>query len=155
MIRKLFELYAATPLSLAIRQSSWAFAVIEVLHLFALAALGGALLIGGLRLIGPAFRFADRAEVWKGVRPVIGWSLAAAIASGVLLVGSNPLKYYFNDAFRWKMALLAAALVVTIGIDRLASRDANQRALVAGAAAVGGLALWLGVGLAGRLIGLL
>lgn len=155
MIRKLFELYAATPLSLAIRHSSWAFAVIEVLHLIALAALGGALLVGGLRLIAPAFRFADRTEVWRGLRPVIGWSLAAAIGSGVLLVGSNPLKYYFNDAFRWKMALLASALVVTVATDRLASATANRRALAAGAAAAADLALWLGVGLAGRLIGLL
>lgn len=151
MIRTLFELYARTPLSLAIRQSSWAFAVIEVFHLIALAALGGALLVAGLRLIGPAFRFAEPDRVWKGLRPVIGWSLLAAIASGVLLVGSNPMKYYFNDAFRVKMALLALALVAIGAIDRRARR-ARPAPRVAAAL---GLLLWLGVGLAGRLIGLL
>ena len=81
-------------------------------------------------------------------------ALAALVASGVLLVGSNPMKYYFNAAFRTKIALLAAAARGTaVVIRRTGSAEATP--LDARLAAALTLVLWLGVGLAGRLIGLL
>jgi hypothetical protein len=155
LIQDLFKLYAATAFSQGIRQSSWAFAVIEMLHLVALAVLCGALLVASLAVSGVAFRFAGRTGAWRGLRPVFYGAFAAALASGVLLVGSNPMKYFFNDAFRWKMGLLAAALALTLAIDRFGLEEAGSQALVGRIAAILGLFVWLSVGVAGRLIGLL
>lgn len=155
MIQTLFQLYAKTPLSLAIRDSSWAFAVIEVFHLIALATFGGALFVAALRLIGPAFRFAGPGRTWAGLRPLIVWSLLALVVSGVLLVGSNPMKYYFNEVFRRKMALLALAVIATAEIDRQVRAASRGGGRPSRAMAAVGLFVWLGVGLAGRLIGLL
>ncbi len=151
MIRHLFELYAASAPGQAIRNSSWAFAVIEMAHLFALALLGGGLLVAAIGLFGRWLQFPARADGWRGLRAFLAWSLAATAISGVLLVGSNPLKYYFNDAFRVKMLFLAGGLVLAILTDLLAGRHGRIAAL----AGLATLAAWLAVATAGRLIGLL
>jgi hypothetical protein len=152
MIHALFAYYAASPLGVAIANSSWAFAVIEVFHLIALSALGGGLLVATLGLSGLVFRFADRRQLWQGLRPLLLWSFAAIAVTGALLVGSNPMKYYFNDAFRVKMLFLGAALIVTFFADRVVDRRFIKLAVICVPVV---LILWLGVALAGRLIGLL
>ena len=151
MTRHLFEFYAASALGQAIRNSSWAFAVIEIVHLFALALLGGGLLIAVVGLFGRWLQFPARADGWRDLRGFLSLSLAATAGSGVLLVGSNPLKYYFNDAFRVKMLILVGSLVLAILTDLLA-RLRGRNAALAGLAT---LAAWLAVATAGRLIGLL
>jgi hypothetical protein len=155
MIHALFKLYAATPLSSAIRQSSFDFAAIEMVHLVALALLGGVLLVATLGLCGLGFQFPDRPGAWRGLRITALWALTAAVLSGALLVGVNPMKYYFNDAFRAKMVLLASAIIISVIVDRVVLRGDVRRARLAACGALLGLLLWLGVGLAGRLIGLL
>jgi hypothetical protein len=151
MIRHLFELYAASPLGQAIRNSSWDFALLEMVHLFALALLGGGLLVAAIGLFGRWLQFPARADGWRGLRAFLAWSLAATVTSGALLVGVNPLKYYFNDAFRVKMLLLAVALALAILTDFLAGR----RGRIAALTGLATLAAWLAVATAGRLIGLL
>ena len=79
MLHTLFKFYATTPLSVAIRKSSWDFAVIEMLHLAALSLLGGTVLIATLGLSGLAFQFPDKAGAWRGLRAVALWALGAAI----------------------------------------------------------------------------
>ncbi|MGZ6038921.1 MAG: DUF6644 family protein [Phenylobacterium sp.] len=150
----LFHAFAATPLSHAIRASTYGFAIIEMFHLIALAVLGGGLLIVALAALGIGLQKPSWLITLRGLRGLIGWSLAAMVASGVLLVGSNPMKYYFNPAFRVKMALLAALIVALSALIAWASSATPQR-LRLRLAATSALALWLGVGLAGRLIGFL
>jgi uncharacterized membrane protein len=75
------------------------------------------------------------------------------VVSGVLLLAGEPLKCYYNAAFRWKMLFLALAVVFYFGVQsRLMDTESGVAAKVAG---VISLTLWLGVGLAGRAIGLL
>jgi hypothetical protein len=152
MIRAIFRSYAATDLSQAIRHSSWAFAVIEMFHLLALALLGGGLLVAAIGLSGWGFQFPGRSDGWRGLRRFLTWALAATVLSGLLLVGSNPMKYYFNDAFRIKMLILIAGLGVGAATEIFVSRRWLSFAAVGSFASV---AAWLGVALAGRLIGLL
>jgi hypothetical protein len=152
MIHALFSAYAATPLSQFIRHSSWAFAITEMFHLMALSLLGGALLIAVMGVSGIALVFGDRAGAWRGLRRLIVWAFAAAVVTGFLMVGTNPLKYFFNDSFRIKMLLLGLALVLTLATDAiLRSRHATAARIMAPLS----LILWLGVALAGRLIGFL
>ncbi len=152
MIQALFKFYAASALGQAFRHSSWAFAVTEMFHLLALAALGGGLLVAAIGLSGLGLQLPDRFGGWRGLRLFLAWSLGATFVSGVLLVGTNPLKYYFNDAFRVKMALLATGLVLAVMTDALVRRSWPRVAAVAGFLTLGA---WLAIGLAGRLIGLL
>jgi hypothetical protein len=66
-------------------------------------------------------------------------------------------KCYYSPAFRWKMALLAAAVTFYFTLHRraLLRTGAGVPDLWSRAAAVISLTLWLGVGVAGRAIGLL
>jgi hypothetical protein len=50
------EWVASSPLSKAISTSTWAFAVIESIHLLALSVIGGAVLIVDLKLLGFGIR---------------------------------------------------------------------------------------------------
>ncbi len=68
MIEPLYKAYAATALSQAIRKSDWAFAVIEIFHLIALAVLGGAVLITAAALVSRRFAFAGQQSLWRGAR---------------------------------------------------------------------------------------
>jgi hypothetical protein len=77
--------------------------------------------------------------------------LVTLIASGVLLVADGPLRYYANAAFRLKMALLLAAILSGLHVYRALQRGSQPTRVAIVISAL----LWLGVGLAGRAIGLL
>ncbi len=154
ILHALFHAFAETPLSAAMRGSTWGFAVVEAVHLLGLAVFGGAVLVIDFAALGIGFRRLPPSITARSLGPVLWIALAALVASGVLLVGSNPMKYYFNAAFRTKIALLAAAALGTAFVIRRTG-SAEATPLDARLAAALTLVLWLGVGLAGRLIGLL
>jgi hypothetical protein len=151
-----FEWLAATRLSEAMSASVWAFAVVEMFHLLALAMLGGTVLILNLRLLGLRLQRRPVAEVTRELSPYSFASLAVLVVSGALLVIDGPLRYYSNSAFRVKMLLLTIAVIFSLTLHRWAVRSEN-RGISPGAriAAVVSLMLWLSVGLAGRAIGFL
>lgn len=139
-----FEWLARTPFSVAMRESQWGFATVETVHLLALAALGGVILIVNLRLLrNPA------ASVAKELSPLFFGSLTVMLVSGITLVAGDPMRYYYNPAFQWKMLLLVIALAVHSLIQFRAARST----FLLRATAVSSLALWTAVGLAGRAIG--
>lgn len=139
----------------AIHNSPWLFPAIEVVHLLALALLGGTVLIVDLRLWGWGLRQQPVTQLARDVFPWMLAGLAAMVVSGMLLFLSEALKMYHNDAFRVKMALLAVALVFTFTVRRRATlrADAGVGPLRERLVALVSLALWSGVGLCGRAIG--
>ncbi len=138
-----------------IRHSSWAFAFIEVVHLAALALLGGSLVVAALRVFGWVLPTRGIAAVARGLVPLAAASLLTLIVSGLLLFADGPLRYYANVAFRKKLLLLAAALAGAVLTRRWAwqTPPAAAASLRLKTAAALTLALWLGVGIAGRVIG--
>lgn len=154
---EVFRWVEHTRLSVALRASTWGFAVIEMVHLLALALLGGAILVLGLRVLGVILVRQPLERVARGIAPLLAVGLCAMVCSGVLLVVDGPLRYYANAAFRMKMVLLAIAVSGGIPVYR-AARRAGERGPAPGFLKWGAalsLALWLAVGLAGRLIGVL
>ena len=79
------------------------------------------------------------------------------ILSGIGLLSEEALKCYYSPAFRWKMALLAAAVAFYFTLHRraLLKTDTGAPTLWSRVAAIVSITLWLGVGVAGRAIGLL
>jgi hypothetical protein len=137
--------------------SQWAFAVTEMVHLLALAALGGSVLFLDLRLLGIILRTESAAVISRDLGRILLVSLAVMILSGIGLLSEEAMKCFYSPAFRWKMALLATAVTFYFTIHRrTALRAGTQSAspFQRGVAIVS-LLLWLGVGVAGRAIGLL
>jgi hypothetical protein len=153
MIEELFRWLGHTPVGLFMRDSTWGFATVETLHLLGLAALGGTVLVAGLSAAGLLLRDTDPARVARGVRGVGLWALGVLVVSGVLLVSSKPVRYYLDNTFRTKMLLLVAAIAVSVAVARRLPGAASSP--LTRTLAVGGLLLWLSVGVAGRIIGFL
>jgi len=139
----------------AIKSSSWAFPVIESVHLLALAVLGGAVLVVDLRMLGFGLRRQAVAEIARDAHPILAASLAVMLVTGLMLFTSEAVKCYDSDPFRVKMASLALAIVFTFTIRRSVTRAQEGRfsPLACKAVALVSLTLWFTVGAAGRWIG--
>ena len=137
--------------------SRWGFALVETVHLVALAILGGSVLIIDLRLLGVALKRDSALSISRDLRRLLLGSLVLLILSGIAMLSEEALKCYYNPAFRWKMALLAASVLFYFTVHRRAvstTAEGGPRAWTRLAALIS-LTLWLGVGVAGRAIGLI
>ena len=148
----LFQWAAHAPALAVMRDSKWGFAVVEMVHLLALAALGGTVLVVDLGILGIGFNRQSPSRVARELAPIFLGSLIVMVLSGTLLVGAEAMKCYYHPAFRLKMLLFAAAVLFHFTIHRSAVGNLSIWSKVA---AVGSLTLWLAVGLAGRAIGFL
>jgi hypothetical protein len=137
--------------------SKWDFAIVETVHLLALAILGGSVLIIDLRLLGVVLKSESCTAIGRDLSRLLLGSLVLMMLSGIALLSEEALKCFYSPAFRWKMALLAAAVLFYFTLHRRALlRTGNgEPTLWSRIAAIISLTLWLGVGIAGRAIGLI
>jgi len=155
-MRQLFLWLGHTPVGLYMRDSTNGFAAVEAAHLLGLAALGGTVVLLGLAVLKVAVAGKTPGATAQGLYPVFFTSLTVMLATGVLLVASKPLRYFLSPPFRLKMALLAAGVALYLYLSRrVSSPFAGDSSRGDRPLAVLLLILWLGVGLAGRFIGLL
>lgn len=152
-----FMALAHSPLGYAMQTSRWGFAVVEMVHLLGLALLGGSVLIVDLRLLGVILKDESAVIINRGVSRLLLCSLTVMVLSGMALLSEEAGKCYYSPAFRCKMALLATAVVFYFTLHRQAILrvQSGKPALWPRIAAAVSLLLWLGVGVAGRAIGLL
>jgi hypothetical protein len=150
-----FQWAEATTVGEMIRNSSWAFAVIESLHLLALSVVGGAVLIVDLRLLGFGLRSQPIAEVAREARPWLIGSLIVMLVTGVGLFLSEAMKCYHSTAFAVKMACLALVLLFTFSVRMKVTMadEGRVRPSWLKLVALVSLALWFGVAASGRWIG--
>lgn len=140
----------------AVRDSIWAFAAIEAVHLLALAVIGGAVLVVDLRLMGWGLKRQPVSQVARDAEPWLIGSLLTMLVTGWLLMASLAAsKYYVNFAFQLKMVFLVLAILFTFTIHRsIVHRDDSRiNPAVAKLVAIVSVLLWSGVGIMGRGIG--
>ena len=152
-----FVALAHSHLGQIMQTSKWDFALVETVHLLALATLGGSVLIIDLRLLGLVLKGESARTIGKDLGRILLGSLVLMIVSGVMLLSEEALKCYYSPAFRWKMALLIAAVVFYFTLHRKALQRTGKEAptIWSRAVAIISISLWLGVGIAGRAIGLI
>lgn len=133
----------------AIRASSWAYPLLEVVHLSGVAMLLGNLLLLELRLFGLAPELPVRALARLGLALVAaGFTLAAA--SGLLMFATQAQELLANRAFVWKMGLMSLAACNAAAFH---GRDGLARAdFVAKLQMAASTLLWLAVLACGRWI---
>ena len=149
-----FEWCEASTLGQFVRTSIWLFPVIESVHLLGLSALGGALLIVDLRLLGLALRDQPIATLARGARRWLAWSVALMLTTGFLLFMSEAVKLYHNESFWVKITTLPLALVFTFFVRQpFASRDGGVTSWRSRLVATVSIGLWVTVATAGRWIG--
>lgn len=150
-LQSLFVTLGHSALGHYMQRSVWGFAVVEALHLLALAALGGSLLIVDLRLLGVILHKESARLLSRDLSRILLSSLVVMIVTGVAMVSEEALKCYFSPAFRLKMALFAVAVLFHFMLHRLALLRADANGLTASSriAAILSMILRLGVGVAG------
>ncbi len=150
-----FQWCEASLLGQTIRDSQWLFPVIESIHLIALAAIGGAVLVLDLRMLGVGIRQRSVAEVAHEAQPWLIAGLTVMVLTGVSLFLSEAIKCYYSQAFWVKMTALPLATLFALTVRRrvAAAEDGRFSPALRGAVALVSLLLWFTVGAAGRWIG--
>lgn len=151
------------PLSVAIRGetpgSEWNFAIVETLHVLALAAVFGSIALVDLRLLGWSSRGASIKLLTKNIVPITWVAWGCAAISGSMLFIAKAVTYASLLEFQLKFVFMALAalnmLVFHFGAYRsVADWDTAQvpptAARRAGALS---LAFWIAVIFFGRWIG--
>ena len=153
MLEPLFEWISMLSISQAIGNSLWIYPVVQAIHLVFLAMLLGAVLVVDLRLLGLGFSHQPISQVARDARPWLIGGLIGMVLTGVPQLMQNAMREYFAQFFWWKMYFLAAALIFTFTVKRRATSGPR----VPGYGKLVGLvsiALWAGVTVSARLIGL-
>jgi hypothetical protein len=148
---------AASPLSTAINQNSWATPTTESVHILAIAAAFGSAMMINLRILGLAGRRQTILQVEERFSPWISWSLLILVATGVIIVLAEPAREMLSGWFWTKMGLVAFVALANLGFQASVRRHAarwepgrQSVALRAGAGAL--IALWCVIMIFGRLI---
>jgi hypothetical protein len=155
-MEELFREIAAWPISRTINESAWIFPLIQALHLVALAFLAGAILIVDLRLLGKGFSQQPVAQVARDARPWLIGGILGMILTGIPQFISLAPKEYQSPFWWYKMYFLAAALIFTFTFRQRVTQapDGQVSPLWSKLVALISIALWTGVAIEGRLIGL-
>lgn len=144
---------------ISIAESLWAFPTIETIHVIALVAVVGTIMVMDLRLVGLASK---NVAVTKMTSDTLKWTWIAfiiAAITGTLLFVSKASSYVVNPYFLIKIGLLALA-----GLNMLyfhfrtyqTVHDWDESPVIPTSAKVAGwlsLILWTGVVFFGRVIG--
>jgi hypothetical protein len=145
-----FEWCGKTWLGTTVRDTVWAFPVIETFHLLALAVLLGTVLIVNLRAFGLGARYASGLQTARELEPWMLVSVAVLILSGIPMFLSEPMKCYESYSFPIKMGLLLLAILWHFTIQRKWTAPAAETRFKGKLAACFSIVLWLGIGMAGK-----
>ena len=109
------EWLAATPWSIALHESLYAYPLVETLHVLSLMLFVGTIAFVDLRLLGWALRDVPISEVTGRVLPYTIAGFALAALTGALLFYAIPVRTYLSIFFRVKVVMLCiAALNVAV-----------------------------------------
>jgi hypothetical protein len=108
-----------------VREDGMLFPWIESVHVLAITAVVGTILIVDFRLIGLASRGRNIREMVAEITPYTWSAFLVAACTGAVLFSSNAVKYAGNAPFLIKMVLLALAGVNVAVFHLLVYRDAE------------------------------
>lgn len=147
-----FDWCGKTWLGTSVRDTIWAFPVLETFHLLALAILLGTVLIINLRSFGVGVRYISSAWSDRDLEPWMLTSLIVLIATGIPMFMSETEKCYESYSFPIKMMLLVVAIGWHFAVERKwnAQDPAASVRLKRKLAACFSILLWLGIGVAGK-----
>ena len=154
MSQSFFEWCNGLAMSQAYRESLWLFAVTQAVHLVAITAFVGAILVVDLRLLGWGVVGQSRQAIARSAQPILIWAGVAVLVTGIPQFTANALSYSRSPIFTFKMCVLAAALVFTATLRRRVTTADEGRlpSWVPRAIGAASIALWMAVTISGRFI---
>jgi hypothetical protein len=158
LLQHLCQLLYDSHIGTLIRESDYAFSIIESVHVLGITLLIGTIALLDLRMLGLTLRHLSVTRIARTVFPLTWAGFIVMFLSGFLLFWAEAAKNYGNPAFRVKLILL-----VLVGLNPLIFHTTIYRRVHewevlaispwrARAAAITSLALWTGILAAGRAI---
>ncbi len=143
-----------SPLGAWVRSYTYAFSLIQVVHLLSMTMLLGTILTVNLRLLGVAMTSRSVSEVADGVR---SWSTAGYIVTvitGFAMFSSEAIKMSDNSMWSYKISFLFVALILQFTMYRTMTKPgrAEKNPILAKLTAVLSILLWFAVGMSARTI---
>ncbi len=158
LLQHICQLFYDSRIGTSIRESDYAFSIIESVHVLGITLLVGTIALLDLRMLGVVLREVSVTRIARTVFPLTWSGFAIMFASGFLLFWAEAAKNYGNPAFRIKLALLALVGLNPLIFHTTIYRRVHEWELLevspwrARAAAVASLSLWGGIVVAGRMI---
>ena len=156
-----------TPLSLAIQKTSlsalidqhfWVIPIIQTVHILAIGATIGSVLMINLRIFGLAGRSRTMTQTVRRYLPWVWWGLLTLLITGIGMTFSDPVRELTNPIFWSKMILILVAVAISLWFQDSVRRNVARWELThrgrvltrVGSACV--IGLWCLIMLAGRWI---
>lgn len=153
MLEALSDAIAAMPASAYIADHLWVTPAVQSVHIMAIAALSGSVLMLGARLIRVADADLSLPAVEARYAGWVWWSALVLLVSGVVLVIGEPARELLNVLFRLKIALVVVLLALVAAFQRGLRGGADVWSGGRGTALGLGMAIvWLAIVSAGRWI---
>lgn len=148
------ERLGSTTFAQWIGQSTDRIAWLFVIHLIGLTLLLGGTFVIAIRLLDVGLRSQSVAALARNIAPWRMAGLLLSLITGALLFTGGAVSYFAGNWFRWKMVLLALALIFNFTAFRIVAYADEDRFNPWLRRTTGGLTLllWFGVGAAGRAI---
>ena len=137
----------------ALRNSTYAYPLVNACHVVGIALLFGGIVPLDLRLAGWRRGAVAVDGLARLLLPVAISGLVIAAVTGLLLFATDARAYADSWLFRAKLALIGAALLNALALRRIDWRRAEARQRLAAWAGVASVLLWLSAIVVGRLIG--
>jgi hypothetical protein len=158
LLQHVCQIFYDSRIGTAIRESDYAFSIIESVHVLGITLLFGTIALLDLRMLGLVLRSIPITRIARAVFPLTWSGFAVMFASGFLLFWAEAAKNYSNPAFRAKLILLALVGINPLIFHTTIYRRVHEWETLAIApwrartAAIASLTLWSGVIIAGRAI---
>jgi len=132
-----------------------AFAIVEAVHLLAMALLGGTVFVSDFRLLGWGFKDVPAQEVLDKTHAVFKWALAVVVFTGIFMACGVAGKIYYMAVFWYKMLALATGILFVFFVKRplLKKNFDDINPWVIKLVAISSMMVWVTVAAAGRWIG--
>ncbi len=139
---------AFDPASNPLNNNEWSFPLAECIHIATFAMAIGTIATVDFCMMGLAFRKQTPAQLLKETSL---WTLAGliiTISAGLVIFSTDPVRYYYSWAFRYKVIALVVAIVYNYTIHRKVAVS-DSPPIVRNLAALISLALWISIVFAG------
>jgi hypothetical protein len=132
------------PGSNPLNNNEWSFPLLECIHIAMFAMSVGTIALVDFRMLGLTLRRYSAAQLVKATSVWTLTGLVIVITSGMVIFTTDPLRYYYNWSFRYKMVALLAGIVYNYTIHRKVAMS-KASPLVAGTVAAFSLLLWISI----------
>lgn len=127
-----------------LNQNDWAFPLAECFHIASFALSIGTIAVVDLRMLGLGLMKRTPAQLLKDTGL---WTLAGlviVITSGLAIFSSDPVMYYRNNSFRFKILALLAGIIYNYTVHRKVALSGASPGLNMAVGAVS-IIIWLSV----------